>query len=175
MADLDRDDRSRVRLRVVSGLVAGALALAALGFGIWGFKTKAIGAHVTDCHFDAQGAYARIRVNNLLGSSAHRKVVYVDFYAASSHGAPVSPYATTAWADMTVPAHGHGTGVIHGRFPLRSDKVAGRTIYVLADDYQVIVSKRFARNNPHEVRAETVPDDPSWLRCSIAQVTESAH
>ena len=172
MDPLDRDDRWRVRLHMVLRVVAVAVAVAGVGFGIRGFQTKAIGAHVTACQFDAHGVYAKVRVNNLLRSSGHRKVVYVDFYAKSSHGVPVSPYGSGGSADVTVPAHGHGTVIVRGAFPDQSDKVKGRTIYALAHDGLVTVSKEFAMEHPTKVRTVTVPDDSSWLRCSIGEVTE---
>jgi len=57
------------------GLVVIAGAFAASLFGVWGFNQTAIGAHVTECRFDAQGAYAKVPGNNLLRSSDHEKVV----------------------------------------------------------------------------------------------------
>jgi hypothetical protein len=167
--------------------------LAVLGLG-WAFFTQVVGTHITDCGFDATGAYAKVRVNNLLGSSAHKQRVYVDFYLK---GSPVQegPYSAS-FTFVSVPAHGRGTSVAHGRFPLHGSfgnptaddlHVKGRTVYVAgrhfgshgrpsfgptffvdnetADPH--LVSKKYAVKHKGGVSIETVPDDPNSLRCEI--------
>src|SRR4051812_32878831 len=59
------------------------LGLPGRDVAIWGsfqFFTQVVGTHITDCDFDANGAYAEVRVNNLLGWVPHRQEVWVDFY-----------------------------------------------------------------------------------------------
>src|SRR5436190_2414304 len=58
-----------------SRLALWSLGIAATGFGIWAFFTQVwVGTHITDCGFDANGAYAEVRAN-LLGEQE----VWVDF------------------------------------------------------------------------------------------------
>jgi hypothetical protein len=171
--DVDRDVAWRVRLQMGLLLVGVVVAFAVFLFGVWGFNRTVIGARVTDCHFDAQGAYAKVRVNNLLKSSAHTKRVEVDFYSKSSHG----PSGTEGTVSVTVPAHGHGTGVVRAELPLQSilvdPKFKGRTIYVAGSSTGgKLVTKQLAMKHPRKVRIETVPEDPNWLSCSIGEVTE---
>lgn len=142
----------------------GGVAVAVLGVGVWGFQTQVVGAHVTACHFDARGAYAEVRVNNLLGG-ADTQHVYVEFYVGGSE----QPYEG-GLAILTVPAHGRGTAVVRERFPPRDSKVQGRTVYVTGrrtgdvNDAKFRTEK-FASNHPR-TSVETMPDDPNSLRCS---------
>jgi hypothetical protein len=151
----------------------GGGAAVALGLGIWGFMTQAVGTHITDCGFDANGAYAKVRVNNLLGG-AHEQRVYVDFYV---QGSPEAPYEATS-AGVMVPAHGRGTSVMHERFPPHGSfknptapdpKIEGRTVYVLGrgHDNPRFVTKKVALKNRGWVSIETVPDDKNSLSCAI--------
>lgn len=161
MSDLDRDGGAREGLRTVLGIVAVAVAIivamASLAFGVTELRPKATGAHITACGFDAQGAYAKVRVNNLLRSSARTRHVFVDFSTKASHNPHAFTFGASTTVDVTAPAHGHGTGVVQ----------------VLRSDFRIRVpSTRFARKHPTLVRTATVPDDPSLLRCSIAEVTE---
>ena len=130
-------------------LVGVVVAFAVFLFGVWGFNQTAIGARVTDCHFDARGAYAKVRVNNLLKSSTHTKRVEVDFYSKSNDSA----FQTEGTVSVTVPAHGHGTGVVRAEFPLQSilvdAKFKGRTIYVAGSSTgSKLVTKQFAIKHP---------------------------
>lgn len=43
------------------------VAVAVVGVSVWGFTTQVVGTHVTACGVDSQGAYAKVRLNNLLG------------------------------------------------------------------------------------------------------------
>ncbi|HET7741423.1 MAG TPA: hypothetical protein VFL67_12315 [Mycobacterium sp.] len=139
------------------------VAVAVLGVGIWGFHTQVIGGHVTECGFDSQGAYAKVRVNNLLGGDNYR-MAYVFFSVA---GQP------EAYGERGVrvhePAHGHGTGVAHAGFPPHGS-VAGHTVYVLGRSYdhpRFVTKKVALKLKHHRVSIETVPANPSVLRCRV--------
>jgi hypothetical protein len=157
----------RVRLQMVLILVGTVVALAVFSFGVWGFHRTAYGARVTACHLDAQGAYAKVRVNNLLKFSAHTKDVEVEFGSASD-----SLFGTAGTVSVRVPAHGHRTGVVRAEIPgfLVDPNFKGSTVYV--EGAGKLVTKQFAREHPRRVRIETVPDDDNWLRCSIVEVTD---
>jgi hypothetical protein len=103
MVRMNAGDGTEGRSRLALWLVG----IAATGFGIWvifQLFSQAVGTHITDCGFDANGAYAEVRVNNLLGG-AHNHEVWVDFYL---DGRPY-PYGG---AYFRVPAHGHGKTVV---------------------------------------------------------------
>jgi hypothetical protein len=136
--------------------VVGLVGIAVLVLGIWGFFTKAIGAHVVGCGLDGTGAYAKVRVNNLFGG-AHRQEVAVDFYPHGMAGA----YAET-YTQVMLPAHGHGAAVVHAGFP-----PWGRTVYILHADSQNmrVVTKKFAMKH-RGVSVETVPENDS-VSCSV--------
>jgi hypothetical protein len=74
---LSKSPGGRTALR--SRLVLALIGVAAVGFGIWGFTPRVVGEHVTDCGFDAHGAYAKVRVNNL-PSGAREQALYVALY-----------------------------------------------------------------------------------------------
>jgi hypothetical protein len=95
MLSMERGDRA---------LALGLLGLAFLALGIWQFFPKVVGTHISECGFDAHGAYAEIQVNNLLGA-AHNQEVWVDF----SVNGTAYPYGG---AYFRVPAHGHGKTVV---------------------------------------------------------------
>jgi hypothetical protein len=145
----------------------GGVAVAVLGVSLWGFQTQAVGAHVTECGFDSRGAYAKFRLNNLLGGADARRQVFVEF---SLPGRSV-PYAA-GFTIVAVPAHGRVTGVVHAEFPARGLHVEGRTVYVLGresgdvDDVKFVTEKVAQEHRPGKVSVETVPDDPNSLRCS---------
>src|SRR4051812_7994975 len=101
---IDVLSRNKLRLWLVG------VAVAVLGVGVWGFTTQASGVHITECRFDAQGAYAKVRVNNLL-AGAHQQELFVKFYVVGSHLDPRAPYEGTI-AEVMVPAHGQGTAVV---------------------------------------------------------------
>jgi hypothetical protein len=145
----------------------------------WGFSTQAVGVHVTECGFDSKGAFAKFRINNLLGGADARQQVFIDFSVDGSHpekgshfqpGVDPYPYAA-GFTIVAVPAHGRVTGVVHAEFPARGLQVEGRTVYVLGrrsgDVADVkFVTEKVAQEHPHGVRVETVPDDPGSLHCS---------
>lgn len=178
MFDMYLGDRAGAWRRPGIGLVG----IAVLGLGIWGFRTQAVGEHVTDCGFDADGAYAKVRVNNLFGA-AHEQHVHVTFHV---NGDVMQLDYDDGLRSAKVPAHGAVTTVVHGSFPpLRmfsgvtavDSDVRGRTVYrwegrhVSFDpphDWR-FVSKAFAAQHPGRTNAEAVPDDPSMLRCSTSE------
>lgn len=151
------DVLSRTKLRVW----LGGVAVAVLGVGVWGFQTQAVGQHITECHFDARGAYAKVRVNNLLGG-ADTQQVWVNFSLPGES----EPFES-GFTSVTVPAHGRVTAVVHSQFPSRDLNVKGRTVYMTVKHYEVpqFVTKKFALEHPGPTDAETVPDDNS-LHCS---------
>jgi hypothetical protein len=178
MFDLYLGDRAGVWRRLGIGL----LGIAVVGLGIWGFMTRAVGEHVTDCGFDSDGAYAKVRVNNLFGG-AHEQDVHVTFHL---NGDVMQVDYDDGLRSAHLPAHGAVTTVVHGRFPpLRmflgatavDSDVRGRTIYrwegrnVSLDPPHdwMFVSKTFAAQHPGRTSAEAVPDDPSMLHCSTSE------
>jgi hypothetical protein len=168
------DDRMTPR----SGLRLGLILVAVLGFGIWGFATWIVGSHVTDCGFDAQGVYAKVRVNNVLGGE-HDQSVWVKFYLRDD----VNEYEAGV-VTARVPAHGYGTAVVHERFPpngrfgdptAEDANVEGLTVYRSMgphlnfdppQDWR-FVTTTFAEKHPARISIETVPFDPWILHCSV--------
>ncbi len=139
------------------------LGIAATGFGIWGcfqFFTRVVGTHITDCGFDANGAYAEVRINNLLGG-AHQQEVWVDFYLDGRGFAYGGAYPR-------VPAHDRGRAVVRAPFPPGDDHVSGRTVYVdIYDGHDTFVTRKFAEAHPHRISTEVVPDASHTLSCGF--------
>lgn len=151
-----------------------AAAVLALGIvGIVVVNRVWLGEHIIDCGFDANGAYAKVRVNNLFGG-ADDEHVYVDF---SLKGEPAYEFYESGLAMVHKPAHGSVTAVIHERFPPPRVPtgegpdfiVQGRTVYVLGRRHEQprFVTKKFALQH-RGVSIEKVPDDQSVLRCTLA-------
>jgi hypothetical protein len=167
------DVLSRTKLR----LWLAGIGVAVLGVGVWVFNTQVVGVHVTECGFDAKGAYAKFRINNLLGGADARQQVWVHFSVDGSHpekGSPGNyPYAGGVTI-VAVPAHGRVTGVVHAEFPARGLHVEGRTVYVLGrktgdvNDVRFVTEKVAQEYSRGKVSVETVPDDPGSLHCSYA-------
>src|SRR4051812_21643702 len=98
-----------------SRLARWLLGLAVIGLVTWGnflFVTRVVGTHITDCGFDADGAYAEVRAN--LGAQE----VWVDFYLDGTQ------YAYAGAYDV------RGTTVLRAGFPRAEEHVTGRTVYV---------------------------------------------
>jgi hypothetical protein len=132
-----------------SRLARWLLGIAATGFGIWGFFQVVV-THITDCGFDANGAYAKVHVFNLVAASE----VWVDFYLDGRL------YTYTGAYNV------RGTQVLRAPFP-REGHVSGRTVYV--DDFsggQVkLVTRKFAEAHPGQTHTEVVPDASHTLSC----------
>lgn len=131
------------------------LGMAATGLAIWGgfqFFTQAVGTHITDCGFDANGAYAEVRANNLLGAQE----VWVDFYLDGTQ------YTYAGAYDV------RGTTVLRAPFP-REDgyHVSGRTVYVDGTHRGQVtfVTRKFAEAHPGRTLTEVVPDAGHTLSC----------
>jgi hypothetical protein len=148
-------------VRLWVAVVALIAVFVALAVGVLASTTQVVGWRVTACGFDSQGAYAKVLVNNLLGGDNYRKVDVYSYLA----GQPDAYQATTL--RVHEPAHGHGTGVAHERFPPYGT-VEGRTVYVLGrqHDQARFVTKKVALKH-RGVSIEEVPDDPSLLRCTV--------
>jgi|SRR3954468_20182966 hypothetical protein len=142
------------------------LGIACAAFAIWGsfqFFTQVVGTHITDCDFDANGAYAEVRVNNLLGWVPHRQEVWVDFYLDGREFAEQDAYPR-------VPAFGRGRTVVRAAdFPRADDHASGRTVYVDATHHHHVrfVTKKFAEANPRTTLTEVVPDASHALSCGL--------
>ena len=148
--------------------VVGPVA-AALVFGIGSFVTRPFGAQITECGFDAHGAYAKFRANNLTGFFAHEQPMIVHFYVKGDHSAETRGY-DLEFVDVMVPALGRGTAVAHGRFPPLRSKVEGRTVYRVPwfNGKERVGTKRSAmKHTVGRTSIETVPDDPNVLRCTV--------
>lgn len=174
--DLFLGDRSGAWRRPVMGLAG----IAVLVLGIWGFMTRAVGVHVTDCGFDPHGAYAEVRVDNWLGG-AHEQNVQVAFHVngdVAHYPEGEDSYYDVGVATAEVPAHGQGMAVVHGGFPPHGEfrdptaadlHVEGGTVYhwygPLGGDR--LVSRTFALEHWRRTVKETVPDDRNAVDCSI--------
>ena len=127
------------------------LVVAATGFGIWGFFQVMV-THITDCGFDANGAYAKVRVNPLGAQE-----VWVDFY--------LDGRAYTYQGAYNV----RGTTVLQASFPPQDHHVSGRTVYVVrnaAHPFTVtFVTRKFAEAHHGGIRTEVVPDASHTLSC----------
>jgi hypothetical protein len=120
------------------------------------------GMQVTDCGFDAHGAYAKVRVNHLLGWR-HDQEVWIDFYLDGKQFAYAGRY------DLVVPVFGDGSAVVQAGFPSPNHHVTGRRVYVdLTHRKQVtFVTKEFADAHPHNTDTEVVPDASHTLSCGM--------
>jgi hypothetical protein len=165
MYDVWLGDRASARRRLGLGLVG----VMVVGLGAWLFATRVVGEHIAACGFDAQGVYAKVRVNNLLGGG-HDQSEAVDF---SFRGR----YYVTGYARADVPAHGYRTTVVRERFPPHGH-LEGRTVYRwmrskfrfgVSPRGWTFVTERFAARHPDNVSVQAVPQDPSILRCSIVR------
>jgi hypothetical protein len=161
----------------------GVVGVALLGVGVWVFNTQAVGIHITECGFDSKGAYAKFRINNLLGGADARQQVWIEFAVDGSHpekgshfflpGDDPYPYAA-GFTIVALPARGRVTGVVHAEFPARGLHVEGRTVYVLGrrsgdvNDVKFVTEKVAQEHRPGHVSVETVPDDHGSLHCSYA-------
>jgi hypothetical protein len=149
-----------------SPLARWLIGIAATGLGLGGcflFVTQSRGTHITRCGFDADGAYAKVRVNHVLNWPDTQEV-WVDFYLDGKEFTYAGRY------DFPVPALGDGTGVVRGGFPRADDHVSGRTVYVDAThhgQFPRFVTRRFAEANPHTTSKEVVPDASHTLSCSM--------
>lgn len=136
------------------GILAVAVlgAAVALGLGIREWRMQ-VSSHITDCGFDGNGAYAEVRVNNLLGVQE----VWVDFYLDGRQ--------YTYAGDYNV----RGTTVLRAPFPGEDDHVSGRTVYVIrrvGHPFTVkFVTRKFAEAHPALTRTEVVPDARHTLSC----------
>ena len=165
-------------------LIVGVVALGLVGFG-WSL-TRAVGLEVTDCGFDAKGAYANVRVDNLLGFSARDQRVGVTFSMKNGRwrGNDTFPGGI---ARVNVPAHSRGTALVQAHFPPHGSflggthedlHVPGRTVYRFGDGLSGrYVSRRFVMTHrdpvyQNHIYIETVPDDTSALRCRAFAVSD---
>jgi hypothetical protein len=137
-----------------SRLALWLLGIAVTGFGIWGFFHFFVVTRITACRFDANGAYAEVRVG-LLGDSE----VWVDFYLDGRE------YTYAGRYDV-----GFRT-VIRAPFPRADDHVSGRTVYVIrnaAHPFTVkFVTRKFAEAHPALTQTEVVPDAAHTLTCGF--------
>ena len=153
--------------------IAGILVL---GLGIWTLKTQVLGQHLTECGVDANGPYARVRINSLVGGlSSTDQQVKVEFTYDG------------AWYDVgfrtaTVPVLGTTTTVVHGTYPPRVINlhrdggpkgkltVAGHQVVHRSDvpPYK-LVSESFVAQHPHHpIVEEMVPDALQQIDCSLS-------
>ena len=144
------DVERTVQLGILAVVVLGAAV--ALGLGIREWR---MGTHITDCGFDANGAYAEVRVGNLLGEPE----VWVDFYLDGRQYTYAGDYDV------------NGTTVLRAPFPPpRQDghHVSGRTVYVIrrvGHPFGTFVTRKFAEAHPALTRTEVVPDARHTLSC----------
>ena len=144
------DVERTVQLGIIAVVVLGAAV--ALGLGIREWR---MGTHITDCGFDANGAYAEVRVGNLLGEPE----VWVDFYLDGRQYTYAGDYNVNR------------TTVIRAPFPLpRQDgyHVSGRTVYVIrrvGHPFGKFVTRKFAEAHPALTRTEVVPAAGHTLSC----------
>jgi hypothetical protein len=165
MFGINVDGTKEPRSRLASWLIG----IAAAGLGIGGcslFVTHSRGTQITDCGFDANGAYAKIRVNHVL-DWPDKQEVWVDFYLDGKE------FSYNGRYDFPVPVFGDGTGVVRGGFPSADDHVSGRTFYVDATHHKHnpdkirYVTKKFAEAHPKTTAAEVVPDASHTLSCRM--------
>lgn len=137
-----------------SRLVLWLLGIAATGFGVWGVF-QFVGTRITDCGFDANGAYAKVHVNSLLGDPE----VWVDFYLDGRE------YTYAGRYDV------RGTKVLRAPFPPKDHYVSGRTVYAVrnpAHPFTVkFVTRKFAEAHRDLARPEVVPDAGHTLSCGF--------
>jgi hypothetical protein len=144
MFGMKADDGTEGRSR----LALWPLGIAATGFGIWGLF-HLFGTHITDCGFDANGAYAEVRA---MGASE----VWVDFYLDGTQYTYAGAYNV------------RGTTVLRAPFP-REDHhhISGRTVYVDGTHHGQVkfVTRKFAEAHPGRTLTEVVPDASHTLSC----------
>ena len=129
------------------------LGIAATGFGIWGFFQLFVGTHITGCGFDANGAYAEVRANNLLGASE----VWVDFFLDGRGIGYAGAYNV------------RGTTVLRAPFPPKDHHhpISGRTVYVDPKRHDKFVTRKFAEASRGRILTEVVPDASHTLSCQF--------
>jgi hypothetical protein len=146
----DTEGRSRLARWLLGLAVTGLVTC-----GGFLFVTQVVGTHITDCGFDANGAYAEVRAN--LGTQE----VWVDFYLDGTQ------YAYAGAYDI------RGTTVLRADFPRADGHVTGRTVYVDATHHKHnpdkvrFVTKEFAEANPRTTVTEVVPDASHTLTCGF--------
>jgi hypothetical protein len=130
--------RLRVWLRV-----AVVLGLCISGWAAWH-------THITDCGFDANGAYAEVRANPL-----GVQEVWVDFYLDGTQYTYAGAYNV------------RGTKVLRAPFPDEDNHVSGRTVYVDTHHHGPVtfVTREFAEAHPGRTRTEVVPAAGHTLSC----------
>lgn len=140
-------------------LVVGTAIAAVVGVSTAGFS-QAVGAHITGCGFDATGAYANVRVDNVLGVFPHKQEVWVDFSVDGRQ-------YTYRGGDVPVPALGHGKIALHAPFPNAGHHVSGRTVYTTVSFHgpTQFVTKRYAEAHQGKTWKEVVPDASHTLSC----------
>jgi hypothetical protein len=131
-----------------SRLVLWLLGIAATGFGVWGVF-QFVGTRITDCGFDANGAYAKVRVNSLVGESE----VWVDFLLDGRMYTYAGAYNV------------RGTTVLRASFPSKDLHVSGRTVYVDPHQHDKFVTRKFAEASRSRIWTEVVPDASHTLSC----------
>jgi hypothetical protein len=176
------DDTVRKATIIWIAAIALVLSTAVAGWSV----TRPLGVQITACGFDAKGAYANVRVNNLLGFSAHRQRVLVGFSVKGSSWRGTGTFQQGR-TQVTVPAHGRGTAFVQGHFPGHGSflggthadfQVKGRTVYRWGDGLSGrYVSKKFVLTHPkplyqNHIYIETVPDDLTSLRCEVLPVPD---
>ncbi|WP_151082038.1 hypothetical protein [Nocardioides cynanchi] len=137
--------RGRLALRL--------LGIAATGFGIWGLFQLSWSTRITACGFDANGAYAEVRVSSLLGAQE----VWVDFSLDGTQ------YTYAGAYDV------RGTTVLRAPFPEKRGPlhVSGRTVYVDPKQHDKLVTRKFAEASRSRILTEVVPDSSHNLTCGF--------
>jgi hypothetical protein len=132
-----------------SRLALWPLGIAATGFGIWGFF-QVVSTHITDCGFDANGAYAKVHVA-LMGEPE----VWVDFLLDGRQYTYTGRY------------NARGTTVLRAPFPKDHHHISGRTVYVDGTHHGQVkfVTRKFAEAHPGKTLTEVVPDASHTLSC----------
>jgi hypothetical protein len=143
MFGMKADDGTEGRSR----LALWPLGIAATGFGIWGLSWFSVGTHITDCGFDAKGAYAEVRAR---GASE----VWVDFDLDGTQYTYAGAYNV------------RGTTVLRAHFPpMDHHHISGRTVYVVPKQHDKFVTRKFAEAHPGRTLTEVVPDASHTLSC----------
>jgi hypothetical protein len=139
-----------------SRLAVWLLGIAATGFGIWGYL-QFVPPHITDCGFDANGAYAEVRVSGM----ANEREVWVDFLLDGRQ------FADGGWT-VQAPILGLARTVLRASFP-RADgyHVKGRRVYVDATHRGQVrfVTRKLAEAHPARTLTEVVPGPGHALSC----------
>jgi hypothetical protein len=142
-------------MRKVLLVVAGVATLGVVS--VAGFK--ATSTHITDCGFDANGAYAKVHINPL-GQQRLRVNFFVDGRYYMYRGANDA----------------HGTTVVWAPFPLARDHISGRTVYTDASHGNGplhFVTKEYAEAHPGKTRTETMPDKSHTISCRFPEGGDS--